>query len=98
MVREDRVYKVGVKMIVRDLKLGRRNVVAGVDNDVTGGGSACATGIAVSDKASSRRMSENDSNLVTKLPGARVDWNSGDRETNLEVQSLEIERVISPLQ
>ena len=95
MVREDRV---GIKLIVHDLKLGRGSVVAGVDNDVTGGGSACATGIAVSDKASSRRMSENDSHAVTKLPGARADWNSGDRETNLEVQSLEIVRVISPLQ
>ena len=73
MVREDRVYKVGVKMIVRDLKLGRRTVVAGVDNDVTGAESACATGVC-------------------------VDGISGDRETNLEVQPLEIELVMSPLQ
>ena len=73
VVREDRVYKVGVKMIVRDLKLGRRNVVAGVDNDVTGAESACVAGV-------------------------RVDRISGDRETNLEVQPLEIELVMSPLQ
>ena len=84
VVREDRV---GVKMIVRDSKLGRRNVVAGMDNDVTGAGSACAT----SDKASSRRVSENDRHVVTTMPGVRVDGISGDRETNLEVQSLEIE-------
>ncbi len=80
VVREDRV---GVKMIVRDSKSGRRIVVAGVDNDVTGAGSACAT----SDKASSRRVSENDRHVVTTMPGVRVDGSSGDRETNLEVQS-----------
>ena len=84
MFREDRVC---IKMIVRDLKLGRRSVVAGVDNDVTGVGSACAT----SDKASSRRVSENDRYVVTTMPGVHVDGISGDRETNLEVQSLEIE-------
>ena len=94
VVREDRVYRAGVKMIVRDLKLGRRTVVAGVDNDVTGAGSACAT----SDKASSRRVSENDRQVVTTMPGVRVDGISGDRETNLEVQPLEIELVMSPLQ
>ena len=64
VVREDRVYRVGVKMSVRDLKLGRRNVVAGVDNDVTGAGSACAA----SDKASSIRVSENDGHVVTTMP------------------------------
>ena len=80
VVREDRV---GVKMIVRDSKVGRRIVVAGVDNDVTGAGSACAT----SDKASSRRVSESDKHVVTTMPGVRVDGISGDRETNLEVQS-----------
>ncbi len=64
VVREDRVYRVGVKMIARDLKLGRRIVVAGVDNDVTGAGSACTT----SDKASSRRVSENDRHVVTTMP------------------------------
>ena len=88
MVREDRV---GIKMIVRDLRLRRGSVVAGVDNDVTGGGSVCAAGIAVSDKASCMRMSENDSHVVTTMLGARVDGISGDIETNLEVQSLEIE-------
>ena len=95
MVREDRV---GIKIIVRDLKLERGSVVAGVDNDVTGGGSACATGTAVSDKGLGMRMSENDSHVVTKMPGAPVDGISGDRETNLEVQSLEIGLVMSPLQ
>jgi hypothetical protein len=68
VVREDRVYRAGVKMIVRDLKLGRGSVVAGVDNDVKGEGSACTTGIAVSDMASSRRMSETDSHVVTRMP------------------------------
>ena len=69
MVREDRL---GIKIIVRDLKMRRGSVVAGVDNDVTGGGSACATGIAVSNKASSRRISENNSHVGTKVPGQGV--------------------------